>query len=163
MRMTARCQDASGRGRLTSTTTLDDYFAFRDRNSFFGNVSAHRLGIAAPWSCRSPSPSGAWWAVIGDGSAMYSITALWTALTRRRRDFVIANTRATRSSKPPELFHGNDRRSALDFNDPPMDISTSQNLRRVGRGVDPAAGFDAASTSLARTNGPTLLEVMILS
>ena len=64
---------------LTSTTTLMNYFAFRDRNSFFGNVSGGiGWGIAAAVGVQIAEPKRRVVAVIGDGSAMYSITALWT-------------------------------------------------------------------------------------
>ena len=51
------------------------YFPFRDRNSFFGNVSGGiGWGIAAAVGVQIAEPARRVVALIGDGSAMYSIT-----------------------------------------------------------------------------------------
>ena len=66
---------------LTSAGSLLSYFPFRDRNSFFGNVSGGiGWGIAAAVGVQIALPARRVVAVIGDGSAMYSITALWRDL-----------------------------------------------------------------------------------
>ncbi len=153
---------------LTSTTTLMHYFAFRDRNSFFGNVSGGiGWGIAAAVGVQIAEPKRRVVAVIGDGSAMYSITALWTAANQKLPViFVIANNEGYQILKNRlKLFHGNDKPIGMDFNDPSMDISAiARGFGVAAERVDTAAGFDAAfDNALARTNGPTLLEVMIRS
>ena len=87
---------------LTSTGSLLDLLPLRDRNSFFGNVSGGiGWGIAAAVGVQIAEPKRRVVAVIGDGSAMYSITALWT---RRQPEAAgdlpdHATTRATRSSR----------------------------------------------------------------
>ena len=64
-------------------------------------------------------------AVIGDGSAMYSITALWSAANQKLPViFVISNNGGYQILKNRlKLFHGNDTPIGMDFNDPPMDIT----------------------------------------
>ena len=151
---------------LTSTSTLFHYFPFRDRNSFFGNVSGGiGWGIAAAVGVQVAEPKRRVFAVIGDGSAMYSITALWSAANQKLPIvFVIANNAGYQILKNRlKLFHGNDTPIGMDFNDPPMDIAgIARGFGVPAERVDSAAGLDAAlDTALARTDGPSLIEVMI--
>lgn len=151
---------------LTSTTTLFHYFPFRDRNSFFGNVSGGiGWGIAAAVGVQVAEPKRRVFAVIGDGSAMYSITALWSAANQKLPViFVIANNAGYQILKNRlKLFHGNDTPIGMDFNDPPMDIAgIARGFGVPSERVDTAAGLDAAlDAALARTDGPSLIEVMI--
>ena len=153
---------------LTSTATLMNYFPFRDRNSFFGNVSGGiGWGIAAAVGVQIAEPKRRVVAVIGDGSAMYSITALWTAANQKLPViFIITNNEGYQILKNRlKLFHGNDTPIGMDFNDPPMDIAAiARGFGLAAERVDTASGFDAAlDKALARTNGPTLIEVMVKS
>ena len=111
---------------LTSTATLPSYFPFRDRNSFFGNVSGGiGWGIAAAVGVQIAEPKRRVVAVIGDGSAMYSITALWSAANQKLPViFLITNNEGYQILKNRlKLFHGNDTPIGMDFNDPPMNIA----------------------------------------
>jgi len=151
---------------LTSTATLPAYFPFRDRNSFFGNVSGGiGWGIAAAVGVQIAQPTRRVVAVIGDGSAMYSITALWSAANQKLPViFVITNNEGYQILKNRlKLFHGNDTPIGMDFNDPPMNVAkVAEGFGLVAERVDTAAGFDAAfERALAKTDGPTLLEVMV--
>lgn len=151
---------------LTSTTTLPSYFPFRDRNSFFGNVSGGiGWGIAAAVGVQIAEPTRRVVAVIGDGSAMYSITALWSAANQKLPViFLIANNEGYQILKNRlKLFHGNDTPIGMDFNDPPMNITKiAEGFGVPAERVDTAAGFDAAfDKALARTDGPSLIEVMV--
>ena len=151
---------------LTSTTTLPIYFPFRDRNSFFGNVSGGiGWGIAAAVGIQIAEPKRRVIAVIGDGSAMYSITALWSAANQKLPViFLIANNEGYQILKNRlKLFHGNDTPIGMDFNDPPMNVTKiAEGFGVAAERVDTAAGFDAAmDKALARTDGPSLIEVMV--
>jgi benzoylformate decarboxylase len=153
---------------LTSSTSLPGFFAYRDRNSFFGNVSGGiGWGIAAAVGVQIAEPKRRVVAVIGDGSAMYSITALWSAANQKLPViFLIMNNEGYQILKNRlKAFHGNDRPIGMDFNDPPMDITKiAQGFGVTAERVADAAGFDAAfAKALARTDGPTLLEVMVKS
>jgi benzoylformate decarboxylase len=151
---------------LTSTMSLPSYFPFRDRNSFFGNVSGGiGWGIAAAVGVQIAEPKRRVVAVIGDGSAMYSITALWSAANQKLPViFVIANNEGYQILKNRlKLFHGNDTPIGMDFNDPPMNIARiGEGFGLVSRRVDTVAGFEAAlDAALAKTDGPSLIEVMV--
>jgi len=151
---------------LTSTITLPNYLAYRDRKSFFGNVSGGiGWGIAAAVGVQIAEPSRKVVALIGDGSAMYSITALWSAANQKLPVvFVITNNEGYQILKNRlKLFHGNDTPIGMDFNDPPMNITKiAEGFGVAAERVTTADGFDAAlNKALARTDGPTLLEVMV--
>jgi benzoylformate decarboxylase len=151
---------------LTSTTTLPSFYPYRDRKSFFGNVSGGiGWGIAAAVGVQIAEPQRRVFAVIGDGSAMYSITALWSAANQKLPViFLIMNNVGYQILKNRlKLFHGNDTPIGMDFNDPPMDITKiAQGFGVAAERVDTADAFDAAmKRALAKTDGPTLLEVMV--
>lgn len=151
---------------LTSTATLPSYFPFRDRNSFFGNVSGGiGWGIAAAVGVQIAEPKRRVVAVIGDGSAMYSISAIWSAANQKLPViFLITNNEGYQILKNRlKLFHGNDRPIGMDFNDPPMNIAKiAEGFGLPAERVDTAEGFDAAlDRALARTDGPTLIEAMV--
>jgi len=151
---------------LTSTGTLPSYFPFRDKNSFFGNVSGGiGWGIAAAVGVQIALPTRRVVAVIGDGSAMYSITALWSAANQKLPViFLITNNEGYQILKNRlKLFHGNDTPIGMDFNDPPMNIAKiAEGFGLTAERVDTTAGFDAAlDRALAKTDGPTLIEVMV--
>jgi benzoylformate decarboxylase len=151
---------------LTSTVTLPAYLAYRDRKSFFGNVSGGiGWGIAAAVGVQIAEPQRRVFAVIGDGSAMYSITALWSAANQKLPViFLIMNNEGYQILKSRlKLFHGNDTPIGMDFNDPPMDITKiAEGFGVAAERVDTADAFDAAmKRALAKTDGPTLLEVMV--
>ena len=151
---------------LTSTATLPSYFPFRDKNSFFGNVSGGiGWGIAAAVGVQIAEPTRRVVAVIGDGSAMYSISALWSAANQKLPViFLITNNEGYQILKNRlKLFHGNDTPIGMDFNDPPMNIAKiAEGFGLPAERVDTAEGFDAAlDRALARTDGPTLIEAMV--
>jgi benzoylformate decarboxylase len=150
---------------LTSARSLLAFWPFRDRYSYFGNVSGGiGWGIAAAVGVQIAHPARRVVAVIGDGSAMYSITALWSAANQKLPVvFIIANNAGYQILKNRlKLFHGNDTPIGMDFNDPPMDIAAiARGFGVAAERVDTAAGFDAAmDKALAKTDGPSLIELM---
>ncbi len=151
---------------LTTATTLSAYYPYRDRKSFFGNVSGGiGWGIAAAVGVQIAEPKRRVVAVIGDGSAMYSITALWSAANQHLpMTFIILNNGGYQILKNRlKAFHGNDKPIGMDFKDPPIDAcKLAQGFGVTAERVDSVAGFEAAlKKSLANTSGPTLLEVMV--
>ena len=153
---------------LTSASSLMSYFPFRDRNSYFGNVSGGiGWGIAAAVGVQIAEPARRVVALIGDGSAMYSIQALWSAANQKLpMTFLICNNGGYQILKNRlKAFHGNDKPIGMDFKDPPIDATTlARGFGVAAERVDTAAGFDSAlARSLAKTDGPSLIEVMVKS
>jgi benzoylformate decarboxylase len=100
----------------------------------------------------------------GDGSAMYSIQALWTAAHHKLPlTVVIVNNGGYRIIKQRLLsFHGDDHFVGMDFVDPKVDfvgMATSLGLEAM-RITDPAELKPKLSAAFARP-GAKLIEVMV--
>ena len=150
---------------ITSASTLPAYLPYRDRNSFFGNVSGGiGWGIAAAVGVQVALPERRVLAVIGDGSAMYSIQALWTAANLRLpMTFLICNNGGYQILKNRlKLFHGNDKPIGMDFKDPPIDAcALAKGFGVPAERVATAEAFEASLAKSLKSNGPTLIEVMV--
>lgn len=150
---------------LTSSRRLLNVMAYRDRLSFFGNVSGG-IGWALPAAVgiSLAQPDRRVVAVIGDGSSMYSIQALWTAAHKKLPiTYVIANNGGYRILKERlKAFHGNDKPIGMDFRDPPLDVTAIARGfgMRAERVVD-AEGFDAAFRASLTNSRPTLIETIV--
>ena len=104
-------------------------------------------------------------AVVGDGSAMYGIQALWTAAHLKLPvTYVIANNRSYRILKERLVsMRGTDRFVGMDLRDPAIDFV---GLARVdGRARDGASPIRTTSRRRCarprRSGGPRLIEVMV--
>jgi benzoylformate decarboxylase len=100
----------------------------------------------------------------GDGSAMYSIQALWTAAHHKLPlNVVIANNGGYRIIKQRLLsFHGDDNYIGMDFADPPVDfagIAKSFGLEAM-RITDPGE-LKAKLTDAFNRPGTKLIEVVV--
>ncbi len=100
----------------------------------------------------------------GDGSAMYSIQALWTAAHHKLPlSVVIANNGGYRIIKQRLLsFHGDDNYVGMDFADPPVDfagIARSLGLEAI-RIADPGE-LQRELSSAFRRPGAKLIEVRV--
>ncbi len=100
----------------------------------------------------------------GDGSAMYSIQALWTAAHHKLPlSVVLVNNGGYRIIKQRLLaFHGDDHYVGMDFVDPPVDfsgIAKSLGLEAI-RISDPAELKPQLKAAFARP-GAKLIEVMV--
>ncbi len=151
---------------LTSSRSLLAFWPFRDRYSYFGNVSGGiGWGIAASVGVQMAHPQRRVAAVIGDGSAMYCVQALWSAAHYKLPlIFVIANNGGYRILKQRlKAFHGNDTPIGMDFRDPPIDVAGLARAYGVtAHRVETADQFDAAlKAALATTSGPVLLDVVV--
>ena len=102
--------------------------------------------------------------VIGDGSAMYSIQALWTAANQKLlMVFVIANNAGYRIIKQRlKLFHGNEQYIGMDFNDPYIDqAGLARAFGMEGHRVETADEFDRRFAEALVAKGPVLLDCVI--
>ncbi|MBT3534177.1 MAG: thiamine pyrophosphate-binding protein [Rhodospirillaceae bacterium] len=150
---------------IISTRSLLKFLPIRDRYGYFGNASGGiGWGIAAALGVQIAHPDRRVVAVLGDGSAMYSIQALWTAAHLKLPiTFVIANNGGYRIIKERLLaFHGNDQFIAMDFKDPAIefaDLAASLGMR--SERIETGAAFETAFRSANDSDGPVLLEVVV--
>jgi benzoylformate decarboxylase len=102
--------------------------------------------------------------ISGDGSAMYSVQALWTAANKKLPiTYVICNNGGYRIIKQRlKSFHNNDHYIGMDFVDPALDwvgLAKSMGMNAV-RITEPDMLPDALKQGAAR-NGPTLIDVVV--
>jgi benzoylformate decarboxylase len=150
---------------VTTAAALNTYLPYRDRNSYFGNVSGGiGWGIAAAVGVQLAQPKRRTVAIIGDGSAMYSIQALWSAANQKLPVvYVICNNGGYRIIKQRlKAFHGNSTFIGMDFKDPAIDsVSLAKGFGMQAHRVTEAADFVARFKAALAGNEPVLLEVMV--
>lgn len=150
---------------LTSTTALARLLPTRDDSSYYGLASGGiGFAVAGAVGIRLATPGRPLVAVIGDGSAMYNIQALWTAAhLRLPMVYVIVNNRGYRILKQRvRAGHGVDRFVGMDLSDPPIDFTAlagSMGLR--AERIDDADQMAPALRAALDHAGPSLLEVML--
>ncbi|MEZ5934346.1 MAG: thiamine pyrophosphate-binding protein [Alphaproteobacteria bacterium] len=150
---------------LTAATTLLDMLPFRDKDGFHAFASGGiGWAIAAAVGIQLARPERPLVAVIGDGSAMYTIQALWTAAHLNLPiTYVIANNQGYRILKQRLLaFHGNDSYIGMDIQDPPIDFcGLARSLGLDANRIDDPAEIAGALKNAIAGRRPTLLEVMV--
>ena len=95
--------------------------------------------------------------MLGDGSAMYGIQALWSAANQRLPViFVICNNGGYRILKQRlKAFHGDERFIGMDFKDPAIDLAgLARALGVAGARVEDGAAFDRALRRRSRAPSP---------
>lgn len=150
---------------LTTANSLLSLLPYRDRYSYHGLASGGiGWAIAATVGISLAQPGRPVVSVIGDGSAMYSVQALWTAAHLKLPiTYVICNNRGYRIIKQRLLsFHGNDQFIGMDFEDPEIDfVGLARSLGMTAERVeDPAAVRPALDKAIAG-GGPVLLDVAV--
>jgi benzoylformate decarboxylase len=150
---------------LTSAASLNAYFPYRDRHSYFGNVSGGiGWGIAAAVGVQLAQPSHRVVAIIGDGSAMYSIQALWSAANQKLPViFVICNNGGYRIIKQRlKSFHGNETFIGMDFKAPAIDVAgLARGFGLEAHRVEDGAAFAARLEDALAAVQPVVLEVIV--
>jgi benzoylformate decarboxylase len=150
---------------LTSGRLLNSLLPYRDRYGYHALASGG-IGWSVPASvgismAQKDRPVVC---IVGDGSAMYSIQALWTAAHHKLPiTYIICNNGGYRIIKQRlKLFHGNDQFVGMDFVEPKVDftaLAKSMGLE-AHRITDPAA-LEPALRKATSTPGAKLLEVMV--
>ena len=150
---------------LTSARHLTDLVPYRDRYSFHALASGG-IGWGLPAAvgvafAQAPRPVCCF---SGDGSAMYSIQALWTAANAKLPiTYIIANNGGYRIIKQRLLaFHGSDRYVGMDFDDPKIDFTAL--AKSLGMPAERITEPDALPDALHRafsSPGPKLLDVVV--
>ena len=150
---------------LTTAWNLLQFLPFRDRYNFHSFASGG-IGWALPAAVgiQLAQPDRPVVALVGDGSAMYSIQALWTAANMKAPvTYVILDNQGYRIIKQRlKAFHGNETFIGMDFTDPPIDFVELAHSMGVPaqRITEPGAVRPALEAAIA-SNGPTLLDVMV--
>jgi benzoylformate decarboxylase len=150
---------------LTSARHITDLVPYRDRYGFHALASGG-IGWGLPAAvgvafAQAPRPVCCF---SGDGSAMYSIQALWTAANARLPiTYVIANNGGYRIIKQRlKAFHGSERYVGMDLESPAIDFTAL--ARSLGLPAERITEPDALPDALARafaSSGPKLLDVVV--
>jgi benzoylformate decarboxylase len=136
---------------LTSSRYMTALRPYRDRYSYHGLASGGiGWGLPASVGASLANPDRPVVCYSGDGSAMYSIQALWTAAHHKLPlSVVIVNNGGYRIIKQRLLsFHGDDNYIGMDFADPPVDFA----------GIAKSLGLEAIRITGPRELKPTLSE-----
>ena len=150
---------------VTAAAPLSSFLHVRERDRFFGLASGG-LGFAMPGAIgvSLAKPGRPIVAVVGDGSSMYSIQALWTAAHLDLPiTYVIVNNRSYRIIKDRLVaLRRSERFVGMDLTKPDIDfVAVAQGLgvtaQRLTRPQDIAAALRAA----IRSRRPHLLEVPV--
>jgi len=150
---------------LTAMPALMSVVRYRDAHSFMG-LAGGGIGFAMPGAVGASlaRPGRPVVAVVGDGSAMYSIQALWTAAHFRLPiTYVILNNRSYRILKERMVaFRGAQAFNGMDFHQPPIDFcALAQSMGVTAVRVTRPGDVDAALREAVASGAPRLVEVMI--
>ena len=150
---------------LTSSLSLPAFLPLRDPQSYYGLASGG-LGFALPGAIgvSLALPGRPVVAVVGDGSAMYGIQALWTAAHEKLPiTYVITNNRSYRILKERLIsMRKSDRFIGMDIREPSIDYcALAQSMGVPAKRVLEPQDFAPALREAAASGGPRLLEVMV--
>ena len=151
-------------GLVTSRPLLDLY-PFRDRDAYYGLASGGiGFAIAGAIGISLAHPERRVVALIGDGSAMYAVQALWTvAHLGLPITYVIANNRGYRILKERVVaYGGRESFTGMELRRPEIDFAAlAESLGVPARRVSAPDEFrDAIREELGRA-GPALLDVAV--
>jgi len=151
---------------LTSARQVNNLYAYKDRFGYHGLASGG-IGWSVPAAVgiQMAQPDRPVTTIVGDGSAMYSVQALWTAAHHKLpMTYVICNNGGYRIIKQRlKSFHGDDNFIGMDFQDPPLDwLSLAKGLgMNAIRVSDPAEIGDVLRETCHGRNGPTLIDAVV--
>ena len=150
---------------LTATQALTDLLPMSTADSFYG-IASGGLGFAMPGAIgiSLAHPGRPVVVVIGDGSAMYSIQALWTAAHFALPiTYVVINNRGYRIIKERLLANRHtDRFVGMDITDPPIDfVSLARGFGITACRITEPSDIPRALDSAFRSGAPNLIEVVV--
>ncbi|MCY4222562.1 MAG: thiamine pyrophosphate-binding protein [Thiotrichales bacterium] len=150
---------------ILSARALPALFPFRDAKAFFGLGSGGiGFAMAGAVGVQLALPDRPVVAVIGDGSAMYSIQALWTAANAKLPiTYVIANNGGYRIIKERlRSFHGVEHYTGMEFRAPPIDfVGLARALGATAMRITDPDDIGPAIAESTHRDGPTLLDVVV--
>ncbi|HTS54442.1 MAG TPA: thiamine pyrophosphate-dependent enzyme [Burkholderiales bacterium] len=148
---------------VTSTFSLLSFLPLRDAHGYHGLASGGiGFAMAGAIGVSLALPGRPVVAIVGDGSAMYSIQALWTAAHLKLPiTYVIANNRSYRILK--ERLRARQDSAAfigMDLRDPEIDfVRLAESLGVPARRVTDAADIVPALRAATAAGGPNLIDV----
>jgi benzoylformate decarboxylase len=150
---------------LTSAYALPQFLPMSDPHRFYGLASgglgfamAGAVGVALALPDRPLA------AIVGDGSAMYGIQALWTAAHLKLPiTYIITNNRSYRILKERLVsMRKSDRFVGMDLRDPAIDFTgLAQSLGVPARRITDPQDFAPALREAMASGAPGLIEVMV--
>ncbi|HLZ02346.1 MAG TPA: thiamine pyrophosphate-binding protein [Bradyrhizobium sp.] len=150
---------------LTSGRQLLSLRPHRDRYGYHALASGGiGWGVPASVGVSLANPQRPVVCYSGDGSAMYSIQALWTAAHHKLPlNVVICNNGGYRIIKQRLLaFHGDDHYVGMDFVDPPVDFAgMAKSLGLEAMRIADPAELKPKLTDAFKRPGAKLIEVML--
>jgi benzoylformate decarboxylase len=150
---------------LTSSRHINALRPHRDRYGYHALASGGiGWGLPASVGVSLANPDRPVVCFSGDGSAMYSIQALWTAAHHKLPlTVVIVNNGGYRIIKQRLLaFHGDDHYVGMDFVDPRVDFTgMAKALGLEAMRITDASELKPKLSSAFNSRGPKLIEVMV--
>lgn len=150
---------------LTSARYMTALWPYRDRYNYHGLASGGiGWGLPASVGVSLANPDRPVVCYSGDGSAMYSIQALWTAAHHKLPlSVVIVNNGGYRIIKQRLLsFHGDDNYIGMDFADPPVDFAgLARSLGCEAMRISDPRELKPILSEAFRRPGAKLIEVMV--
>ncbi len=150
---------------ILSGRSLPAFYPFRDTGAWFGLGSGGiGFAMAGAVGIQLALPDRPVVAVIGDGSAMYSIQALWTAANANCPiTYVIANNGGYRIIKERlKAFHGVEAYTGMEFKDPPIDfVGLARSMGVAAERITDPDDIAPAIAGSTRRDGPTLLDIVV--
>ncbi|MBH68002.1 MAG: benzoylformate decarboxylase [Rhodospirillaceae bacterium] len=151
---------------IISTRALTSLLPYKNSTSLFGMASGG-IGWGIPAACgvQAAFPDRPLIAIIGDGSSMYSIQALWTAANQKLPiNYIICDNGGYRIIKERlHAFHGNDTFIGMDFKEPAVDFASLANS--LGVSAVSVTRHDelipALRNAVANEAGPNLISVSV--
>jgi benzoylformate decarboxylase len=150
---------------ITTSASLHSFRALKHAHAHFGMASGGiGWGIAAANGVSVALPDRPVCAIIGDGSAMYSVQALWTAAHYKLPvTFVIGNNRSYRILKERLVsMRGAEKHVGMDLRDPAVEwVGLAQSLGVPARRVTDAADIVPAIREATARSGPSLIDAVV--
>ncbi len=150
---------------LSSSVNLLNYLPLRDHQGYFGLASGGiGFAMAGAIGVSLALPDRPIVALVGDGSSMYSIQALWTAAHLKRPiTYVIPNNQGYKILKQRLMsFRGTDKYIGMNITDPAIDyVKLSESMGVPAMRIENPSDLNDALTRATRSNRANLIEVMV--
>jgi len=150
---------------LLNSRQLPNLLAYRGQNDFFALDSGGiGFAIAGAVGISLAHPTRQVVAIIGDGSALYSFQALWTAANKNLPiTYIICNNSSYRILKERlKAFHGNENFIGMDMRDPVIDFTgLARSFGVWAERVEKVEDLGDVLRAAYQREGPKLIDVQV--